>query len=124
MEEMRKYFLITERSELKNLTRLRAQLQQFYFFRTMPNTYFDLPPPKQPLPMTPQQLRPRLRKIFPFFPKDNEDFKSHIRMLRQDYSFVHLPNDYLITKKRLPQDPAMLKSTDKFSFSMQDKEMV
>lgn len=118
----KKFFPITSRKDLKNLKTYKEELKKFYYFSTIPPSYFDLPPPKQPLPSTPQELRPRLREIFPFFPKDEEDFKTHIRLLREDYFFQTLPNDYIISKKKLPLDPTQLKLKTLFTYPIQDKQ--
>ena len=81
-------FPITTRAELRNLKEYKIKLQKYYLFRTIPLEYFDLPPPKSPLLSTPQELTLRLRRMFPFHPKDSEDFKEHIRMLREEYAFL------------------------------------
>ena len=39
-------------------------------------------------------------------------------MLREEYAFITLPNDYLINKRRLPADPLQLKLKEQFIFPM------
>jgi len=122
-ETVRKNFPIRDREDLKDLPTYRATLQKYYIFNRIPDTYFDLPPSKPPLPLTPQDLTPRLREKFPFLPLNEEDFKEHIRLLRIDYNFKRLPNDYLLPRKRLPNNPTDLRWKD-FSFPMTTKEAV
>ena len=90
--------------------------------RALPKSYFDLPPKKRELPDVPQDLTPRLRKMFPFCPRDNDDFKDHIVELRKVYAFRYLPNDYLIRKKRLPDSPEELHLKEKFEFPIMSEE--
>ena len=117
-------FPITSHAELKNLKIYKQRLQEYYLFCTIPPDYFSMPPPKLPLPLTPQDLTPRLREIFPFYPRNAEHFKDHIHLLRQEYAFKTLPNDYLINKKRLPTNPISLPLSEQFSFPMEDTDTV
>src|SRR5437868_854388 len=39
-------------------------------------------------------------------------------MLREEYAFITLPNNYLINKRRLPADPLQLKLKEQFIFPM------
>ena len=123
-EETCKLFPITTRAELQNLKNYKQYLQTHYLFKTIPPEYFDLPPPKSPLPPTPQLLTPRLRRIFPFHPKDSDDFKEHIKILREEYAFLTLPNDYLISKRRLPEDPSQLTLAEQINFPIEKMDDV
>ena len=95
-------------------------LQKYYIFNRLPDSYFDLPPKKIQLPLTPQELTPSLREQFPFFPRDSEHFKTQITKLRTVYKFTRLPNDYLISKKRLPADPSNLTCVKHITFPITD----
>jgi len=119
----KKMFPITKVEHLKDLSEYRRTLQKYYTFTRIPDSYFQLPTPKPPLPLTPQELTPRLKEQFPFLPRNAEDFKEHVRALRAVYKFNRLPNDYLIPRKRLPNNPLDLgwKGT---TFPMTTKEEV
>ena len=58
---------------------------------------------------------------FPFFLESREDFINYIRILRSEYTFARLPNDYLITKRPLPTDPLKLQLKTQVSFPIEDK---
>src|SRR6185437_13842984 len=96
---------------------------KYYHMRALPESYFDLSPKKRELSDVPQDLTPRLRKMFPFCPRDNDDFKDHIEELRKVYAFRYLPNDYLIQKKRLPDSPEELHLKEKFEYPIMSKEI-
>ena len=119
----RSLFLITSRLELKKFKSHKKILETYYIFSRVPHTYFDLPPKKQPLPLTPQDLPPCLQKIFPFYPTSSDHFRETVKLLRENYVFQSLPNDYLISKKRLPANPELL-GLKKFSFPICNKEML
>ena len=122
-DEVQHLFSITDRAELKNLAYYRETLQKYYFVQQILAEYFDLPAPKRPLPSTLQNLTPRLREKFLFLPANQEDFKEHVRLLRVDYSFTRLPNDYIISRRRLLLDPVNLKMPN-FAFLLQSTEEV
>src|SRR5438552_1669928 len=94
----RDIFLITSRAELKNLKIYKQRFQEYYLFCTIPPDYFSMPLPKLPLPLTLQDLTSKFHEIFSFYPRNTEYFKDHIYLLRQEYAFKILPNDYLINK--------------------------
>jgi len=119
-DETRKLFPITSRSDLKKVFEYKQLLQKYYIFNRLPDSYFDLPPKKIQLPLTPQELTPSLREQFPFFPRNSEHFKTQITKLRTVYKFTRLPNDYLISKKRLPADPSNLTSVKHITFPITD----
>ena len=48
-EELKKFFPITDPRALKHLTYYRNKLADHYSLTKIPSTYFDLPPPKEPL---------------------------------------------------------------------------
>ena len=121
-EETRKLFPVKSRSDLKKVYGYKQQLQQYYIFSKLPDTYFDLPPKKIALPLTPQELTPCFRGQFPFFPIDSDHFKEQVNKLRTVYAFERLPNDYLISKKRLPADPKDLTLATQFTFPISDKD--
>ena len=96
-------------------------MQQYYIFSKLPDSYFDLLPKKIPLPLTPQELTPCFRGQFPFFSRDADHFKEQVNKLRTVYAFERLPNDYLISKKRLPIDPNNLVLNTQFTFPITDQ---
>ncbi|CAG8829858.1 5567_t:CDS:1, partial [Gigaspora margarita] len=60
--------------------------------------------------------------ILSFYPVDAEHFKKNIEKLRMVYAFKTLPNDYLISKKRLLKNPYSLSLAETFSFLINNKE--
>ncbi|CAG8650681.1 10357_t:CDS:2, partial [Paraglomus brasilianum] len=121
-ETTQKMFPVTVRADLKKVWGYKEELRKFYIFRDLPETYFDLSSKKMPLPPTPQELTLRLREIFSFYLLDAKHFKEHIEKLRTVYAFKTLPNDYIISKKRLPKDPKDLHLAVTFSFPIDNKE--
>ena len=117
---VKELFPLTEQKQLRSLSVYCRRLREFYIFHRLPETYFDLPQPKPPLPCTPQELNNRVKGSFPFKPKDSEDFKHHIALLRNYYSFSQLPNDYIINKKRLPLSPDQIQTENSYTFPIQD----
>jgi len=81
-----------------------------------------LPPKKVALPLTPQELRPDLAKLFPFAPKDGDDFRDHVEKLRKYYAFVRLPNDYIKAKMLLPKDPEKVVTQKVYKFPIESTE--
>ena len=118
-----KFFPIRYERQLKNLGYYRSQLKQYYIFERIPPNYFDLPPPKPPLPSTPQELDHRIRNMFPFTPNDTEDFKRHVEILRSYYKFKRIPNDFITPKSRLPDDPKKIKTNLAYDFPIADKDL-
>jgi len=100
-----KFFPVMDRSELKLVNKRKQKLRKYYFFTKLPESYFILLPKKQELPLAYQELTPSLRRMFPFCPRDGEDFKEHMKELRKVYVFKYLLNDYLINKRRLLVNP-------------------
>ncbi|RIB10956.1 hypothetical protein C2G38_2204734 [Gigaspora rosea] len=107
-------FPLTVRSQLKDVARYKQLLRKYYTFDDLPSSYFKLPAKKVALPLTPQELRPELKGLFPFTPNDVDDFKDHVEMLKKHYAFVRLPNDYIKAKGYLPKDPTKVE-TEKYS---------
>ena len=66
LPELKTYFPITSRQSLQYLSYFRHKLADYYTFTAIPNSYFQLPPPKQPLPTTYQELNYKVRGLFPF----------------------------------------------------------
>ena len=120
--EVRKLFPLTKREELRDLRRRKEELSKYYHMRALPDDYFELLAKKLELPDAVQDLTPRLREMFPFCPRDDEDFKAHIEELRKVYAFKYLPNDYIIRKKRLPAKPEELALKEKFEFPIMSTE--
>lgn len=120
-EEFKNFFPVTDRADLKKVKDWKQDLRKFYIFSQLPESFFDLPPKKLELPLTYQELTPSLRRMFPFCPKDSEDFKEHVNKLRKVYAFKYLPNDYVINKKRLPENPRDLKINVKEGFPIKSR---
>ena len=74
------------------------------------------------LPLTPQELRPELAELFPFTPKDADDFRDHVKRLRKYYVFVRLPNDYIKAKLLLSRDPVKVVTQKVYKFPIESKE--
>jgi hypothetical protein len=119
-EETRAMFPITSRSELPYLAEYRQKLRKYYDFDRIPSNYFNLPPTREPLPSTPQNLNSAVRYLFPCNPKDSTDFKRYVNILREHYSFHKIPNDYFIQKKPLPKEPNQIKTSITYSFPITD----
>ena len=58
-------FPITSRKELRNLSYYKKKLQDHYEMKRIPTSYFNLPKPKEPLPLAYQELNSRVRCLFP-----------------------------------------------------------
>ncbi|CAG8555671.1 40868_t:CDS:1 [Gigaspora margarita] len=86
-KEVKGLFLITKRSQLKNLGSYKAKLQEFYYVTRLLSDYFDLPLLRKPLPTILQELTSNLAKIFLYVIVDAENFKEKVRMLRKQYYF-------------------------------------
>ena len=93
-------------------------------FYTIPPDYFSMLPPKLTLPLTPQDLTPRLYKIFLFYSRNTKYFKNYIYLLRPKYAFKTLPNDYFISKRWLFTNPTSLPLSEQFSFPIEDADAV
>jgi hypothetical protein len=79
-------------------------LRNYYAFDRIPSNYFNLPPPKKPLPTAYQDLEPTYRLHFSIDLQDSDTKLTEIiQMLREDYFFERLPNDYFIAKPNLPR---------------------
>ena len=64
----RTLFPITSRLELKKFKDHKKILETYCIFSCVPHTYFDLPPKKQSLSLTPQDLPPAYRRYFHSIP--------------------------------------------------------
>ena len=117
---VRDLFPITERAELRELSNYRQKLKQFYKFDRIPAAYFNVPEKNEPLPTTPQELNSATRHLFPCDPKNDTEFRSLVKILREHYSFKRIPKDFFITKDKLPTDPALVKVKQHYNFPIED----
>src|SRR5436305_2383714 len=111
-------FPITKRKNLKNLKDYKAWLlTRFNFYGPLPKYYFNLPPPKKPLPSTRQLLPDNLKIFFPYNSQTSPiSFKEIISKLKEIFFFTRLPNDFFFIKQQLPLS---LKITDPdFNFNL------
>src|SRR5438552_6394967 len=96
-------FPITQWKNLVKLQYYKQKLKESYDFKgNLPNDYFDLPPPKKPLPSTYQLLEAKFHIFFPFNSLTSPITLSKlITLLRKTYYFKFLSNDFFFTKSRL-----------------------
>ena len=123
-ESTRDLFPITDPAELRDLSHYVRLLRKYYTFEKVPPTYFDVPEPKPPLPATPQALDSEIAHLFPFLPKDASDFRRHIDILRDYYTFKRIPNDYIRTRRKLPDTPSSLKLRNTFTFPINNQQIL
>ena len=111
-------FPITERINLKNLKDYKSWLLTKYnFYGPLPKCYFNLPPPKKPLPTTHQLLPDHLKIYFPYNSQTSSlPFKELISKLKEIFFFTRLPNDFFFIKQQLPS-PSKILDPD-FNFSL------
>jgi hypothetical protein len=97
-------FPINERSDLKNLSSKIWELKKFFKIPAkLPSSYFNLPPPKIPLPPSPDQLEEEFASFFPLDTTKNE-ISLIVKKLRTKYFFKRLPFNFFKVKKLLPHD--------------------
>jgi hypothetical protein len=103
---------------LKDLSHHKNQLHNYYNFHgRLPESYFDLLPPKIPLPTTHQLLLSKFQKLFPYNSSTSTlKFSELVQELRSSYYFIKLPNDYFYIKPNLPS-PEFIKDPN-FTFSL------
>jgi hypothetical protein len=114
--QLKTYFPITKRSELKNLSNYKNLLRKEYITPAqLPSSYFNLPPIKKPLPSTYHLLEDKFKQHFPFNSTTTTiKFTDLISNLREIYFFKLLPNDFFYIKPKLPS-PQYIKDPD-FNF--------
>ena len=118
---LRQLFPITHHSSLQHLAAYKRKLADFYTVTKIPDSYFDLPPPKKPLPTTYQELNHKVRKFFPFNQATSTvPLAEVVSQLREYYIFKLLPNDFFATKPPLPTDISKIKTTSPFNFPITD----
>ena len=117
--EFQNIFPITNKSMLKDLSHHKNQLHNYYNFHgRLPESYFDLPPPKIPLPTTHQLLLPKFQKLFLYNSSISTlKFNKLVQELHSSYYFIKLPNDYFYIKPNLPS-PEFIKDPN-FTFLYQ-----
>ena len=105
-DEVRDLFLITKRFELSNLSYYRRKLALYYEVNKIPKSFFELPPPKLPLPTAYQELNSGVQYLFPL-DTSNEVIllQEVVSRLKEYYKFTKIPNDYFVQKLQLPKDP-------------------
>ncbi|CAG8785233.1 5001_t:CDS:1 [Dentiscutata erythropus] len=117
------YILITERVKLVNLREYRRILNRYYVLdKKLPEAYFNLPPSKPNLPATSQELNKKIKYMFPFYPYNQDHFRKYVNILRKYYTFKRVPNNFIIAKRRLPQNPKNLYLKTTFTFPINSKE--
>src|SRR5205085_916250 len=120
-EELKKFFPITDPRALRYLTYYRNKLADHYSLTKIPSTYFDLPPPKEPLPLTYYQLNSRVRYLFPIDPNHCEfTLQQVVELLCNYYFFKRIPNDFFKQKPILPSDPKKIKTISQYIYSISD----
>jgi hypothetical protein len=101
--EVQGIFPLKNRSDLRNLRELVGKLRDHYYVpNKLPESYFNLPPPKLPLPPSYTDLP---EYIAQYFPVDNnpERILSGVQILRdENYAVWKLPQDFIKAKRPLP----------------------
>ena len=102
-DNFKKIFPLTNRAQLVDVSRYTSELHdKFYFKGSLPDSYFNLPPPKKKLPSDYRELPSELSYLFPVLDTP-EDLKKAAKTLREaDYAFRRIPNDFIIHRKNLP----------------------
>ena len=92
----------------------------------IPSSYFNLPKPKEPLPLAYQELNSRVRNLFPIdLTELNIPFSEVVKQLREYYLFKQILNDFFKPKPRLPTDTAKIKTNTVFSYPIEnDAEVI
>jgi hypothetical protein len=101
--ELQNIFPLTKRNELRDLKFQVDKLREFYYVpNKLPESYFNLPPPKSPLPPSYKDLPSHLANQFPT-DNDSETIKDHVQLLRDNnFAVKRLPLDYIRVKRPLP----------------------
>ncbi|CAG8826582.1 10862_t:CDS:1, partial [Gigaspora rosea] len=99
LEQFHRLFPITERGDLRDILEYCSQLQQYYTFDKLPETYFNALPKNLQLLAMPQELKEQLRNLFPCKSTDAEAFKTFIDLLREHYSFTRVPKTFFVEKQ-------------------------
>jgi len=109
-EKLTHLFPIKERKVLKELgQRIRELKNLFIVPSKIPDSYFDLPPPKIPLPSSYEFLD---KEFLYMFPLDTTEYRIRdvVRDLRKKYFFKQLPENFFKEKRPLPRDPLLVKN--------------
>jgi hypothetical protein len=101
--ELKRLFPLTQRSELKDLKKFADQLRDHYYVPSkLPDSYFQLPPPKKPLPPSYKDLPPNITKHFPV-DNNSESIHDGTEILRENnFAVRRLPLDYIKVRHPLP----------------------
>ncbi|RIB12385.1 hypothetical protein C2G38_2200825 [Gigaspora rosea] len=120
--DLGKLFPVKDRKKLKEVIRMKRSLAEYYTWEgKLPETYFKLPEKKLPLPTTPQDLSSRFREFFPIdLAKSEKSMREVVDMLRKDYYFKVIPNDYFIQKRRLPREPSKIQINTTYVYPIED----
>src|SRR6185295_16129384 len=122
--EVKDLFPITQRNQLNNLAYYKKKLQDYYTCDSIPSSYFDLPPPKKPLPLAYQDLSSKYRLYFPIDLQDPDtDLTQIIQLLREEFTFRNLPNDYIKVKPSLPKNTNKIRTPDIFTFLITENQL-
>ncbi|CAG8827822.1 41128_t:CDS:2, partial [Gigaspora margarita] len=98
-------FPITNYNSLSHLSELRASLKKYYHFTYIPPLYFDLP-------------------LFPLDPMlSSRDFLDMVGMLREKYEFRRLPNNYILARPFILNNPAKIKTDLIYIYPITDKQL-
>jgi hypothetical protein len=102
-DDLKNTFPITQRSQLANLRKYVDLLRDHYHVPSkLPNSYFQLPPPKLPLPPSYKDLPLDLATQFPVT-NDPISIQLKTKLLRENnFAVKQLPRDYIIVKRPLP----------------------
>jgi hypothetical protein len=101
-DKYRRNFPLTERNQLRGLEHLVDEMREDYKIEgKLPESYFELPPPKEKLPNDYRDLPDDLGAWLPVT-DDIESIRKVSKKLREKYAFIRLPNDYIIRRKPLP----------------------
>jgi hypothetical protein len=114
-------FPISNRRALRELSYYKNKLQDFYTITRIPDSYFNLPKPKEPLPLVYQELNPKVRSFFPINTADtNIPLSKIVQELREYYTFTQIPNDFFVPKPKLPTNTIEIKTQTAFSYPIED----
>ena len=89
--------------------------------KRIPTSYFNLPKPKELLPLAYQELNSRVRCLFPLDLSElNIPLSEVMKRLREHYSFKQIPNDFFKPKPKLPLDTSKIKTNTTFSYPIEN----
>ncbi|CAG8733269.1 35145_t:CDS:2, partial [Gigaspora margarita] len=120
-------------SDRKQTRAVVAALRKIFSFTQLPSLYFY--DNKDPLPLDPSDLkRPtsthptrtatELTPALPIGPNAlPQDFSNMVGMLREKYEFRRLPNDYILARPYIPNDPAKIKTDLIYTYPITDKQL-